>query len=89
MKLCFLFAYIGSSDKALTIWPFKIEFNQLLQLVLWIALMCATVIPATSTTSPDIHVQQTGEVAKQPEDQESKGPELELAERDEYDSAEI
>ena len=51
--------------------------------------MCATVIPATSTTSTDIHAQKPGEVEKQPEDQESKGPELESAERYEHDSAEI
>ena len=44
-------------------------FPQLLQLVQGMALMCAMVIPATSTTSTDIHVQKPGNAGKQSQDQ--------------------
>ena len=55
-------------------------FPQLLQLVQGMALMCVMVIPATSTTSSDLH-KQPGKNGKQPKDQQPKGP-LELAETD-------
>ena len=55
-------------------------FPQLLQLVQGMALMCVMGIPATSTTSSDLH-KQPGKNGKQPKDQQPKGP-LELAETD-------